>query len=333
MHDARCMIPRQVTTRIEFFPGIGIREVIASGIGAGLGYVLYRMSGMVIGDLSSTPALFVRFTIPILCPVLAFALVINGERSILNTQIRATRFNRNPRRLLFRVGSAAQGGSRMTASTWSSALSSLLGLLTGKPQRPASTGGVPQSVQQWLPVQDLPPGGLLVRRDGALVAAIRVEPRNITLLSQSERIRLLRGLRTAINTIGTPENQIISLPRPIDLDGYLRRLDATLPDLSPARQRLLRQYIRHVSDLIAGGEAQERHFYIMLSRPGGKGAADELRQQATDLADRLLQADLIAHVVDERALLNLLYAFHHPAQAAFERPQAAPYTTTLAGGN
>ncbi|WP_374713233.1 hypothetical protein [Symbiobacterium terraclitae] len=329
--QTRCMIPRQVTTRAEIYPGFGIRELVAVSLGGLLGYLCYALITPILASLGSD-SLFLRYVLPILMPAAAWALVMNGEQSILNAQLRAVRHRRAPRRLLFRVGTAALSARPAQPSPLAAALSALVGLLTGKPPRRPAPSGIPTTVQQWLPVQDLPPGGLLLRRDGSLVAAIRVEPRNLALLSESERLRLLRGLRTALNAVTTPENQILSVSRPIDLDGYLRQLDATLTEMTPGRQRLLRQYIRYVSDLVAGGEAQERRYYILLARPGGPGAAEELRQQAADLASRLHQADLVAYTVDDRELLHLLYVFHHPAQASFERPQTAPNITTLAKG-
>lgn len=330
------MIPRQVTTRMEIYPGFGLRELVAVSLGGLAGYLCYALTAPLAASLppDSRVVPFLRFALPLLMPVLAWALVINGEQSILNAQLRAMRHSRMPRRLRFRIGtSALPSGQPARPSPLAIAFSALLGFLTGKsPRQQAAPSGIPTTVQQWLPVQDLPPGGLLLRRDGSLVAAIRVEPRNLSLLSATERLRLLRGLRSAINAVATPENQILSVSRPIDLDGYLRQLDAMLPELTPGRQRLLRQYIRYVSEKVAGGEAQERQYYILLARPGGKGAAEELRQQAADLSSRLRQADLLAHTVDDRELLHLLYVFHHPVQAAFERPQTAPNITTLAKG-
>lgn len=307
----RCMIPRRVTTRAEIYPGFGARELLAVAIGILLGYFCYLLT-VAIAPATTTS---LRFILPLFFAAAAWLLVMNGEQSILNAQIRAIRQNRLPKRLLFRLG-----------------LPALPALLSGKPRTSPNPSPIPTSVQQWLPVQDLHPAGFMVRRDGSLVAAIRVEPRNLGLLSETERLRLLRSVRSAINAVTTPENQLLSVSRPIDLDGYIRRLDALLPDLTPQRQRLLRQYIRHVSDLVAGGDAQERRYYILFARPSGKGAADELRQQAADLAARLQQADLSAYTVDYAEMLSLLYVFHHPAQAAFERPQTVPYITTIVQG-
>lgn len=328
----RCMIPRQVTTRPEILPGVGLREIVATALGALIGYALHKTFALLLSSAPEPLRAFCLYVVPLLMPVAGFALVLNGEQSILSLFLRAAHFRRRPGRLFYRLASAAtpppSGGA--TPVTLLSPVRDLLSLVTGSPKK-TTPERIPETVQQWLPVHDILPGGILQRRDGYLVGAVRVEPRNISLLSEPERRRLLRGVQAAINPLaGTSVHlQFLSLARPIDLDAYLRRLDAALPELSPARQRLLRAYIRHVADLVAGGEAFERRHYLLLAHPPGKHAMDQLRQHLADLAARLRQADIAATVVDDRELIALLYVFHHPVQAAFERPATAPYLTTL----
>lgn len=83
--------------------------------------------------------------------------------------------------------------------------------------------------------------------------------------------------------------------------------------------------------MVGTGEAQERRFYLLLPAPASdakrRGAADELRQRAAEVAAALGSAGLDARVLDDRALMDVLHAFLHPSTAAFERADIASPAT------
>lgn len=186
----------------------------------------------------------------------------------------------------------------------------------------ASANQAKRSAQQWLPVLDIH-GGLIHRGDGAVAGGLRVEPVNFGLQSEREQGRTITALHEVLNGLREPI-QIISLPRPIDLDAYLLALDAKLRDLPEHRQPLLRQYRRYVEGLVRGGSAVERRFYVLVAR-SGKQARDELRQQITELAEGLSRAGLQPLPLTDQDLADMLDAWAHPAQAAFERVQAGGF--------
>lgn len=79
-----------------------------------------------------------------------------------------------------------------------------------------------KAAQDWLPFQDIT-SSFIYRRDGELVAVLRVEPLNITLKSETEKKRIITAMHEALNGQLEPI-QIFCLPRPVDLDTYLERL-------------------------------------------------------------------------------------------------------------
>ena len=182
-------------------------------------------------------------------------------------------------------------------------------------------GGAP-AVQDWLPVADID-RGLIVRSDGVLVAAVRVEPAPFGLLSDRERERRIGALHEAIQALPGAV-QIAVVPRPIDLDAYLRDLEGRLPEADGNRRTLLRGYLSYVRGLVGGGEALERRFYVLIpaNAQGGsrRGAREELTQRAVEFVAALGRAELQAHLCDDREIIDLLFTWLHPAQAAFERP-------------
>jgi len=176
---------------------------------------------------------------------------------------------------------------------------------------------------------------MIVRRDGGLVSCVRVEAAPFLLLSDREKDRRIGAFFEAVQ--GLPGRaQIVSLPRPLDLDAYLRELETQLLEASGARKTALRGYLSYVRNLVAGGTAVERRYYVLISWDGRqKGAQEELSARTREFLADLARADLTAHLSDDREVLDLLFYFFNPAQAAFERPveaDGAPVYSSEKGG-
>lgn len=185
-----------------------------------------------------------------------------------------------------------------------------------------------KAVQSWLPFSDIDKG-VLVRKDGQVAAVLRVEPFNLSLKSETEKKRIVAAVFEALNGLRDPF-QVFSLGRPVDLDAYLRSLQEKAREAaSPVRRTLLQEYIRYVGTLAASGEAMERRYYVLLP---GKDQA-EIMQKAHELAGSLERAGLKVKICEDQEIIDLLFVFLHPAQAAFERPPqfAGPYLPPAAG--
>jgi hypothetical protein len=186
-----------------------------------------------------------------------------------------------------------------------------------------------KAVQDWLPWKDIA-GGVITRKDGQVVAVLKVEPFNLALKSENEKMRVITAVHEALN--GQREAfQILSLGRPVDLDAYLKGLqDLARETGNPARKKLLQEYTRYVATLVASGEALERRYYILL--PGKEQV--EVLQRAHELASNLERSGLKVRVCSDQEIIDLLFVFTHPAQAAFERPPlfAGPYLPPVLSG-
>jgi len=189
-----------------------------------------------------------------------------------------------------------------------------------------------KSAQDWLPFQDVT-GSFIFRRDGELVAVLRIEPLNITLKSDNEKKRIITAMHEALNGQLDPI-QIFCLPRPVDLDTYLERLQQQAREtIYQTKKRLLHEYIQYVATVVRGGEAIELRYYVLLSQKPGKHAKEELSQRAFELASNLGRSDLKITVCDDTAILDMLFSFLQPAQAAFEpTPTGLGVATLYKGG-
>lgn len=171
------------------------------------------------------------------------------------------------------------------------------------------------SVQTWLPIKDIAEG-IMYRQDGLPVAVVRVQPAPFSLLSDRERERRITTLFEAIQSL-PGQIQIAAVPRPIDLDQYIRDLDQRHELADGPRKRLLRGYRGYVRNLVAGAEAMEKRFFVLIV--GESNAEEELLQRSREFVSNLSRAELTAHVCDFREILDLQFTFFHAAQAAFER--------------
>ncbi|TYP56839.1 hypothetical protein [Thermosediminibacter litoriperuensis] len=183
-----------------------------------------------------------------------------------------------------------------------------------------------KSVQEWLPVSDITEN-LLKRKDGKFVCILKLRPLNIGLKSDNEKKRIIHSVFEAIN--GLKESiQIFSMGRPVDLDHYIHSLQAkSKEEINITKKRLIQEYLKYVASIATGGEAMERRFYVMLS---GK-ENNELKTKAHELATNLEKSGLKVEMCTDQDIIDLLFCFSHPAQAAFERPPAfaGPYLSPI----
>ncbi|ADL07208.1 hypothetical protein [Thermosediminibacter oceani] len=189
-----------------------------------------------------------------------------------------------------------------------------------------------KSVQEWLPVIDITENFVKLK-DGRYVSILKVRPLNIGLKSDNEKKRIIHSVFEALNGLKEPL-QIFSMGRPVDLDPYIQSLNTkSREEINITKKRLLQEYLKYVASIATGGEAIERRFFIMLS---GK-EKDELKTKAHELAANLDKSGLKAEMCTDQDIIDLLFCFSHPSQAAFERPPAftGPYLppTYFSGGD
>lgn len=173
-----------------------------------------------------------------------------------------------------------------------------------------------KTAQEWLPFYDV--GGNFLYLKDEIVAVLQIEPMNIVLKSANEKKKIIRAIHESWNAQAEPL-QILSLPRPVDLDQYLIDIQNKSRDsLDGRKKRLLQDYLNYVTTVVRGGEAMERRYYILLKLKQGKNAKEELNQRAYELCSNLERSGLKVSVCDDLQIHAMLFNFLQPAQAAFE---------------
>ncbi|NNG67887.1 hypothetical protein [Caldanaerobacter subterraneus] len=171
-----------------------------------------------------------------------------------------------------------------------------------------------KAVQEWLPVKDVAEDMILLK-DGRYVCVLKVMPLNISLKSENEKKRIIQTVYEALNGF-KDSMQIFSIGRSVDLDSYISYLQTkSKEETNMTKKRLLQEYLKYVASIVTSGEAIERRFFIMLS---GK-EKEELKAKAHELANNLEKSGLKIELAQDQDIIDLLFSFSHPSQAAFER--------------
>ena len=178
-----------------------------------------------------------------------------------------------------------------------------------------------KSAQDWLPINDVI-NGAIHKRDGSMVAVLRVDAMNISLKSDSERQRIISAVHEAINGQREPF-QMICLPRALDLDQYIAGLNERLKSTTNnLKRRLLAEYIRYVASLVTDGDVLERRYYILLEQKPGAGKRqnqrEELQKRCYEFSGNLGASGLRVQMCNDQEIVDLLFSFLNPRQAAYE---------------
>lgn len=211
----------------------------------------------------------------------------------------------------------------------------MLDFLKPKPKQFEHTPNNADSVQDWLPFKDVF-NRVIIRRDKYVVSSLQVAPYNLSLKSDREKRRVIKAKQEAINGI-KDDFQFFCYGRPVDLDSYIHSLEEKLNESKDAKRRkLLKEYIKYVAGIAAGGEALEQKSFIILPQPPSKNSREELLKRSYELAGNLQGVGLGVEVCEDKEIIDLLFTFFHPSQSAFERApeySGPPVITMVDWGN
>lgn len=190
--------------------------------------------------------------------------------------------------------------------------------------------------QQWMPVMDIN-NELLHLKNGSIVGFIKVQPLNMDLLSKKEQRRKIKSLTEVYNGI-TRGQQTLTIARPVDLDGYIYRLqEKKANEETPVKRKIIEQDIKRAIMMSSGGEAVERQFYIIISSRNNKDDMDQdqLRRTCNEIAQELKGASLSGQVCDDQMIRDLQFLFGNSAQSSVERAPIdnGPFIQAFYNGN
>lgn len=143
----------------------------------------------------------------------------------------------------------------------------------------------PQSkyTEDWIPVKAIE-NGMIILDNKQRVAGVKIRPRNIFILDQATQDNVIIGLKNFYNTIDF-DFWLISADRPVDISGYLARLQLLYNQTqSPIIRKMINQDIMKANNFM-DNNVTDTEYYILFKEKNLEMIQKRLRTIITGLAN------------------------------------------------
>ena len=137
--------------------------------------------------------------------------------------------------------------------------------------------------EDWLPVRAIE-NGMIVLDNKARVTGVKIRPRNIFILDQGTQDNVIIGLKNFYNTIDF-DFWLISADRPVDISGYLARLQLLYNQTqSPVIRKLISQDIMKANSFM-DNNVTDTEYFILFKEKNLEMIQKKIRTIITGLAN------------------------------------------------
>jgi hypothetical protein len=142
--------------------------------------------------------------------------------------------------------------------------------------------------EDWVPVKSIA-NGMIVLDNNMKVTGVKIRPRNIFILDQGTQDSTIIALKNFYNMIDF-EFWLISADRPVDISGYLAKLQLLYSQTpNPAIRKMIMQDINKANDFM-DNNVTDTEYYILFKDKSPDIIQKHLRTLITGLANCGLQA-------------------------------------------
>ena len=142
--------------------------------------------------------------------------------------------------------------------------------------------------EDWVPVKSIA-NGMIVLDNNMKVTGVKIRPRNIFILDQGTQDSTIIALKNFYNMIDF-EFWLISADRPVDISGYLAKLQLLYSQTpNPAIRKMIMQDIDKANDFM-DNNVTDTEYYIFFKDKSPDIIQKHLRTLITGLANCGLQA-------------------------------------------
>ena len=142
--------------------------------------------------------------------------------------------------------------------------------------------------EDWVPVKSIA-NGTIVLDNNMKVTGVKIMPRNIFILDQATQDNVIIALKNFYNMIDF-EFWLISADRPVDISGYLAKLQLLYSQTqNPAIRKLIMQDLNKANDFM-DNNVTDTEYYILFKDKNPDIIQKRMRTLITGLANCGLQA-------------------------------------------
>lgn len=165
--------------------------------------------------------------------------------------------------------------------------------------------------QNFLPVVDID-HGVVVRKDGSLVAVLMVSATNLALKSPDEQQATMLAFQNFLNTLEF-SIEIVVHSRAFDIRPYIQTLQGRLEVIPEELLRIQTvMYIEYIKTIAETQNIMQKEFYVAVpyagsgdARPGSVGIRSII-DQATGAASLVTDAEMVARVAQLEQRVNVV---------------------------
>lgn len=159
----------------------------------------------------------------------------------------------------------------------------------------------PRYTEDWTPVKAIE-NGMIILDNKSRVTGVKIRPRNIFILEQGTQDGVIIGLKNFYNTIDF-EFWLISADRPVDISGYLARLQLLYNQTnSPIVRKMINQDIMKANNFIENN-VTDTEYYILFKEKNLDMIQKKLRTIIAGLANCGLDSSQVSNE-DLRTILD-----------------------------
>ena len=137
--------------------------------------------------------------------------------------------------------------------------------------------------EDWIPVKAIE-NGMIILDNKMRVTGVKIRPRNIFILDQGTQDNVIIGLKNFYNTIDF-DFWLISADRPVDISGYLARLQLLYSQTqSPIIRKMINQDIMKANNFM-DNNVTDTEYYILFREKNLEMIQKRLRTIITGLAN------------------------------------------------
>lgn len=137
--------------------------------------------------------------------------------------------------------------------------------------------------EDWIPVKSIE-NGMITLDNKMRVTGVKIRPRNIFILDQGTQENVIIGLKNFYNTIDF-DFWLISADRPVDISGYLARLQLLYNQTqNPVIRKMINQDIDKANDFM-DNNVTDTEYYILFKEKNLEMIQKRLRTIITGLAN------------------------------------------------
>lgn len=137
--------------------------------------------------------------------------------------------------------------------------------------------------EDWIPVKSIE-NGMIILDNKSRVTGVKIKPRNIFIMDRGTQENVIISLKNFYNTIDF-EFWLISADRPVDISGYLARLQLLYNQTnSPITRKMISQDIMKANNFMENN-VTDTEYYILFREKNLEMIQKKLRTLITGLAN------------------------------------------------